>query len=204
MPSIRLKNKSPLYEEKSDNLDLNECDMPGCTACGEHKAPKHRGLDEYYYFCAEHIKEYNKAWDYFSGMSEKDIEEHIIDSSYGNRPTWQYNTDKINEETLFNEARKTYFYNEGSESTQQHQNFEQSSHINHTGPEFEALAMMGLSPPVTFEEIKARYKVLAKKYHPDLNKNNKSTEELLKKVNMAYTILKMAFEDYKNLPETKT
>ena len=65
------------------------------------------------------------------------------------------------------------------------------------------MALMGLCPPVTLEEIKTRYKTLAKKHHPDLNKNNPESEELLKKINMAYTILKLAFEEYKNLPENK-
>ncbi len=176
--------------------------MPGCCESGEFKAPKHRGLNEHYMFCMDHIREYNKAWNFFSGMSEKDIEDHMVDSTYGERPTWRYNTGNINEETLFREARSTYFYGE-NEGTSQSSYQEQQGPFKNSGPEFEALAIMGLSPPVTFDDIKGRYKTLAKKYHPDLNKNNKSAEDLLKKVNMAYTILKMAFEDYKNMPEEK-
>ncbi|MDH5723464.1 MAG: J domain-containing protein [Alphaproteobacteria bacterium] len=173
--------------------------MPGCTSSGEHKAPKHRGLNEFHLFCTDHVREYNKAWDFFSGMSEKDIEDHIIDSAYGNRPTWKYNTDGVNEETLFREAQRAYVF---EDKINHHKKPEDEKYSHYSGPEFEALAIMGLEPPVTFDEIKVRYKVLAKRYHPDLNKNNKSSEELLKKVNMAYTILKMAFEEFKNLPET--
>ena len=37
------------------------CDKKGCSARGEFKAPKSRIiLNEYYYFCLTHIKEYNK------------------------------------------------------------------------------------------------------------------------------------------------
>lgn len=201
MPRIILKHKSPEYADGIVKQHVKECDMPECKSDGEHKAPKHRGLDEYFIFCTDHIREYNKAWDFFSGMSEKDIEDHIINSSHGHRPTWRYNTDNINEEALFRAAQKTYFYDDKANSNQEPPR--QDSFFNNSGPEFEALAIMGLEPPVTFDEVKSRYKVLAKKHHPDLNKNDKSSEELLKKVNMAYTILKMAFEEYKNLPDTK-
>jgi len=44
---------------------------------------------------------------------------------------------------------------------------------------------------------------LAKKYHPDLNGKDKESEELLKKINMAYTILKMAYQKFEDLPEDK-
>lgn len=49
--------------------------------------------------------------------------------------------------------------------------------------------------------IKARYKELAKKHHPDLNKGSNKSEELLKEINMAYTILKVAFEKFEDLPQ---
>lgn len=41
----------------------------------------------------------------------------------------------------------------------------------------------------TKEEIKKSYRNLAKKYHPDINKNDKEAEEKFKKVSMAYDIL---------------
>ena len=65
------------------------------------------------------------------------------------------------------------------------------------------MAIMGLKPPVTLDELKTRYKTLAKKHHPDLNQGNPQSEELLKQINMAYTILKLAFEEYKRLPDHK-
>ena len=42
----------------------------------------------------------------------------------------------------------------------------------------------------SISEIKRAYRALAKKLHPDLNKNNPKSEELLKKVNEAYSVLK--------------
>src|SRR4051812_16544912 len=65
------------------------CYTEGCAEAGTYKAPKSREkLDEYHWFCLNHIRERNKQWDYFSGMGAEEIEEFISDSVTGHRPTW--------------------------------------------------------------------------------------------------------------------
>ena len=56
----------------------------------------------------------------------------------------------------------------------------------------EALRLFGFTSNFTKEELKKRYLELSKKYHPDLN----GDEEMMKKVNMAYEILKKHNELY--------
>lgn len=204
MPRIILKHKSPEFADSHTQQSTTTCEMPGCTNHAEHKAPKHRALNEYYMFCQQHAQEYNKAWDFFSGMNETEVQEHILKSHYGDRPTWKYSNTDTPEDVLREEIHKTY--QDEEEYTSHHQRQEDTKRSVNSierGPEYEAMAIMGLSPPVTLDEIKTRYKTLAKKHHPDLNKNDPNAEELLKKINMAYTILKLAFEDYKNLPDHK-
>ena len=41
----------------------------------------------------------------------------------------------------------------------------------------------------TQDEIKKAYRNLAKKYHPDLNPNNKAAEEKFKEISAAYSVL---------------
>ncbi len=203
MPKIVLKQNSPEYADSQKRYKKRCCDMPGCPDQGIHKAPKHRGLNDYYHFCFAHIKEYNKAWDFFSGMSEREVQDHMSKSRYGDRPTWRFDKDAATEEQLHEAARKTYFFGEEDSNASSHQHHNGNGNYvgDVNGPEHEALALMGLSPPVTIEDIKTEYKKLAKKHHPDLNRNNKKSEELLKKINMAYTILKLAFKDYSKLKE---
>lgn len=201
MPRIRLKPKSPEFEDRHGSVIEHFCEMPGCAEHAEHKAPKHRGLNEYYRFCIDHAREYNKAWNFFSGMSDNEVQDHVYKSFYGDRPTWKYASPEA-EEALHNAAREHYFYgDEARAKTDQENQKRHRSSININSPEHEAMAIMGLEPPVTLEEIKTRYKALAKKHHPDLNKNDPKAEELLKKINMSYTVLKLAFEEYKNLPD---
>ena len=61
------------------------------------------------------------------------------------------------------------------------------------------MVLFNLEPPLTMEEIKRRYKELAKKNHPDHNPDKENAEELLKEINMAYTVLKEAFEKFEEI-----
>lgn len=194
MPRIFLKPNSPEYaEEEKISSSPRRCDMPGCRDGGGHRAPKNRALSEYYWFCQEHAREYNQAWNYFAGMSDREVEDQIISSHYGDRPTWRYDVEGSAEDALKRAAWKTYNFTEEEPKARQP--------VNGSTPEGEALAIMGLEPPITLEGIKARYKELAKKHHPDLNGGCAKSEEILKSVNMAYTILKVAYEKYRDLED---
>ncbi|MCB1591984.1 MAG: J domain-containing protein [Alphaproteobacteria bacterium] len=182
--------------------------MPGCTLHAEHKAPKDRALKDYYWFCFDHVKEYNRAWDFFSGMNSGEIEDHIHNSFYGDRPTWRYDMNKGSaEDFLYRKAWQTCNFTENDPQKEQEKNWNKrqgASSVTALTPEREALSLMGLEEPVTLEEIKRRYKTLAKKHHPDLNRGCSESEELLKRVNMAYTILKLAYEKYEALVEKES
>ncbi|MCB9991662.1 MAG: J domain-containing protein [Rhodospirillales bacterium] len=173
--------------------------MPGCAAHAEFRAPKDRGLSGYYTFCLEHVQDYNKAWNYFSGMAQSDIEDYIVRSTLGDRPTWRYDNFAGMEHILRGRAYEFGQFGDKASTGPQEEEYEMPFARN--TPEHEAMAIMGLKPPLTLEKVKTRYKELAKKYHPDVNKNDQQSEELLKSVNMAYTILKLAYQKYEKLDE---
>lgn len=182
------------------------CDIAGCAERGDFKAPKSRDeLKQYYYFCLEHVREYNQNWDFFKGMSQAEIERSMSKTAVWDRPTWRstqagFNEEKIRKNVYERFARGEDFFMGGSGNDDEGG----SAHINLGSiphPAVEALAVMGLEPPVEWEEVKARYKALAKRYHPDTNNADKEAEEQLKKINLAYSILKLSYQNYTKLDE---
>ena len=68
------------------------CFNKKCCKKAEYRAPKSRSnLNDYHWFCLEHIREYNKSWNYYEGMSENEIEIEIRSSTTWERPTWPIN-----------------------------------------------------------------------------------------------------------------
>ena len=206
MPKIHLKPNSPDYTDpKNPNKRAKPCDMPYCEGEGTFRAPKNRALAEHYWFCQMHITEYNQAWNFFDGMNQREVEEHILKSMFGDRPTWRSDADGMAEENLRRQAYE--FHGMGGtddRASRAWQEYEKNKNqIDDQSAEFEAMAIFGISPPLDLDVIKARYKELAKKYHPDLNKDNPKAEEQLKKVNIAYTVLKLAFQKFDDLEKDK-
>lgn len=201
MPRIFLKPNSPEFADKPQQTREGYCEMPGCNEKGDHKAPKDRALSEYYMFCKEHITEYNKAWNFFEGMSAGDVDEHVYNSMYGDRPTWKHGVNGNAEEALYAKAWRIKHGEEGEPPPNAEERKRNAIGESQHSKEFEAMALMGLEPPLTFKVIKLKYRALAMKHHPDHNGGCKKSEELLKHINMAYTVLKLAYENFEKLPD---
>lgn len=202
MPKIDLKPNSPEYDDGKKprhHSYARRCEMPECQHEGDHRAPKDRNLKEYYWFCLEHVQEYNKAWNFFSGMSMADIEDHINKSTIWDRPTQRYDT-MANYEKIKTKAWQTYHFTDQEPPKEKANPYSHYSSATRNTPEFEAMVIMGLEPPLDIDKVKDRYRELAKKYHPDINREDPAAEELLKKINMAYTVLKMAHQKFETLP----
>ncbi len=171
-----------------DESAPRSCDSPGCALPGEHRAPKSRErLRDYYWFCLEHVRAYNSAWNYYAGMSEAEVEGQRRADTYWHRPTWPFSGD-----STFGEAIDDGFGLFGDDQTAQQ---EKQDRFSATAPELAALTVLNLSPPVTRQAIKSRYKELVKRHHPDTNGGSKEAEERLKAINRAYETLTRA-EDF--------
>ena len=187
------------FDIKTNNLSWEKmthrnCDKNGCHDKGEFRAPKSRiKLNEYYFFCLNHIKEYNKSWDFYKGLTVDQIEQSINKDSVWDRPSWplkgnpnkvmeQLNEFMNNDYNLFeNDRNQQEYYNNRllDETLTNEQNL--------------ALKTLGVKLPINLEQIKKKYKKLVKIFHPDVNDNNKEAETKFKEINESYKLLLKKF-----------
>ena len=68
---IKYAKTKKYYAPQNDDKE-HRCDFPGCNKPGEYRAPKNRGLKEYYWFCLEHVQAYNAKWNYYEGEDDEE------------------------------------------------------------------------------------------------------------------------------------
>jgi hypothetical protein len=161
------------------------CDMPGCPNEGEYRAPKSRhNLREWYWFCLEHVRAYNAGWDYYKGMSPVEIEAHMRADTGWQRPTWPLGRlGAGSEEEIFHDRLDIL----GAAGIRRGQHAASASVPSELR---QPLDTLGLPWPVSLEDVKARYKELAKRHHPDANGGDRGAEERLKNINLAYAAVR--------------
>ena len=169
------------------------CDSPKCKEKGEYRAPKSRVmLNEYFYFCLDHIKEYNKSWDFYKGMSVEQIENSMRSDTFWDRPSWPLKNSFKNIFDDFNEYVEDFVKNDDDKINDTYfKNKLQDENL--TLDEAKALKELGLKMPISLEKIKKNYKKLVKIFHPDVNGNNKDAEERFKQINESYKLLLKKF-----------
>jgi hypothetical protein len=206
MPILPVMAKQPYrsslkWLKGSEIPATRRCDVPGCREAGDHRAPRSRdNLNDYYWFCLEHVREYNQKWDFYAGMSAWDIENSQRSAHTWDRPTWRMGCNPHAERDLREKVMRDFGLNGGAyseyqraEQEKQWRREQRAAHSEAARAEIDALAVLDLEPPVEFEAIKARYKKLVKLHHPDANGGSAEAEEKLKTINEAYTVLKTAF-----------
>ena len=156
-----------------------------------YRAPRsRRHLSSFYWFCLDHVREYNKAWNYCAGMSMEEIEAHIRADVVGWRPTWPMGWWARRRAGMDYDSVRDEFGSFADDGKKGAEKERKQSAFSPMSAEAKALSAMDLSPPVTLDKLKARYKELVKRFHPDTHGGDKAAEERLKLINQAYTTLR--------------
>ena len=176
-----------------EKTHYKKCDSPKCNEKGEYRAPKSRVmLSKYFYFCLDHIKEYNKSWDFYKGMSVEQIENSMRSDTFWDRPSWPLKNSFKNIFDEFNEYVEDFVKNDDDKINDtyfKNKLLDESLTIE----EAKALRELDLKMPISLEKIKKNYKKLVKIFHPDVNGNNKDAEEKFKQINESYKLLLKKF-----------
>lgn len=175
------------------------CAQEGCVDEGIYRAPKSRyhleaGVDDWYWFCLIHIRDYNARWNYYKNMSEEEIEKERRADVTWQRPSWPLgsqgyvnNTHRAPSGASFEDPFDLLGDDPSSSK------FGSELRFSPLSVEGKALAFFGLSIPFSQDELRKRYLDLVKKHHPDANSGSSESEEMLKGINEAYEVLKRVF-----------
>jgi curved DNA-binding protein CbpA len=188
------------------------CDWADCVGVGECRAPKGPDrLRDFYLFCPRHAAEYNKSWNFFAEMTEEQVRSYQAADSVGQRPTWNMRSDMgdrvrrwsrgragaqgANAGPRFNGGPAGGFFDAfdlfgGGARGERPRG---GAHDPGLGKlEARALETLGFPGRTPLDEVRSRYAELVKRFHPDANGGDRSSEGRLQQVIHAYKTLKRA------------
>ncbi|WP_308469038.1 J domain-containing protein [Azorhizobium oxalatiphilum] len=146
---------------------------------------------EYWQYCIDHVRAYNQSYNYFAGMSDSAVYAYQKDALTGHRPTWRMGTREEGGAKATDGRSDPFGF--GAEMGGHASGFQPREETRPIRTaERQALEMLGLEMSATPAEIKARFKELVKKHHPDVNGGDTSAEERLRNVIQAHSTLKKA------------
>lgn len=178
------------------------CQWKGCGQPGLYPAPKGRGHEgEYHQFCLDHVREYNKSYNYFTGMSDDAVADHQKRDATGHRPTWSMGANAWGR----GQTSRIWRMDNGPFRPRFRDPFEVLDDDADDGPrpspgprrvirnvERKSLRALDLDVTASKADIKARFKELVKRHHPDRNNGDRQREDKLREVIQAYNYLKQA------------
>jgi hypothetical protein len=170
------------------------CEWPGCSEHGRYPAPKGRDHEgEYHLFCLDHVRGYNKAYNYFAGMSDTDVMSWQRRSVTGHRPTWPLGArvphNGRQREADAGEAEPIHdpfdvFGGSGERRGRTHSRERRQRPVR--SADLTSLHSLGLDETATPDQVKAQYKTLVKRLHPDANGGSRDNEDRLREIIQAY------------------
>lgn len=167
-----------------------KCDHAGCNEAGKFRAPKSPdSLDDFFWFCQEHVREYNLKWNFFDGASEEEMQAQVDKDRMWDRETKPFS--KTDEQRAWarlgvDDAHQVL----GGNATQNPGKSVTGITRKLPASERRAIEILEAKDHWTKAEIRKAYKSLIKVLHPDLNGGDRSQEEQLSEVVWAWDQIK--------------
>ncbi|MFN0023184.1 MAG: J domain-containing protein [Parvularculaceae bacterium] len=196
-----IRVRKPQEEDKRPPVwargHTRQCDAENCEKIAIVRVSKSpRDVEVKLWFCEEHARAHNARWNFFDGMTPEEAEAAKLANIYGDRPTWQMGKNERARMTaktpgqgdlkdafgIFSEAVKT----------QQRARSDMRDGRPVSKLQSKAFTTLDLPANAPAAEIRKRYAELVRRFHPDANGGDRSTEGQLQEVVRAHHILKKA------------
>ena len=167
----------------------NICDWNNCKEIGKYKAPVEKDNSrKFRMLCIDHIKEFNKNWNYFSGMNDQQVINFLKSDIVWHKPTQSFDSSDNFFKILWNNALR-----DESKKQKLKNDLDHMRQFKFDHKDIKAFSILELSVGLKWQKIQEKFKILVKKFHPDMNSGDKKYEEKLKLITLAYTQLKNTY-----------
>ena len=167
------------------------CDWNNCFEIGEYRAPIEKDNSKNFrLLCLKHVKEFNKNWNYFSGMNDEEVINFLKSDITWHKPTQGFSSSDNFFKVLWNNV-----LNEGFDDLKFKKHLNNDRNLKFNNNDIKAFAVLGISVGLKWDKIQQKFKKLVKKFHPDINSGDKNYEEKLKVITLAYTQLKNTYRN---------
>ena len=173
-------------DERQNDEKPRRCAAKGCKGQGHYPAPKSRhALRDYIWFCLDHVRAYNKSWNYYDGLQGAALEAEIRRATTWERPSWKFATGQPSGNN-FEDPLGIFDFEQRNKT---------KSDRKLTNEERIAWKTLNLAPVDDFDIVKKQYKRLVKENHPDKNGGDAYAEERLKDINLAYSLIRKSLSN---------
>ncbi len=179
---------------------VRTCERPGCDRPGKYRAPKHPdNLEEFHWFCLEHVREYNLKWNFFQSHSDDDLQEHFAADRVWDRaarPFAEQGARATTQPHSEGRAWQRFGFDDpmevlGDKGTRNPGGERAAVRQRQLPPtERRALEILDAQDSQTKTEIRQQYKALVKDLHPDMNGGRRDDEARLAEVVWAWEQIK--------------
>jgi hypothetical protein len=169
------------------------CDHAGCPEAGKYRAPKSPDvLDDYWWFCKDHVREYNLKWNFFDGATEQEFLDQVEKDRVWDRATKPFGKKSAEQRAWARLGIEDPHQVLGENATRNPGRAAGAAGGSRRLPPTERRACEILDVRDTASKADARkaYKALIKVLHPDMNGGDRSQEEQLTEVVWAWDQIK--------------
>ncbi|SCM68546.1 DnaJ domain-containing protein [Donghicola eburneus] len=173
----------------ASETSTRNCEHPGCEEAGKYRAPRAPDvLDEYLWFCKDHVREYNQKWSFFDGTTEAEL-----NAQRSKDRVWERKTKPMSDPEQRAWARLGIEdpHQVLGQNATRNPGKSANGHTRKLPPtERKAIEILEAKDHWTKAEIRKAYKALIKVLHPDMNGGDRSDEEKLQEVVWAWDQIK--------------
>ena len=165
------------------------CEHPGCVEAGKYRAPRSPDtLDEFYWFCKDHVREYNLKWNFFTGSTEEEFEAQMERDKVWERPTRPFANGE--EQRAWERLGVDDPHQILGENATRNPGKGGGGARKLPPTERKALDILEARDHWSKAEIRKQYKSLVKDLHPDMNGGKREDEDRLQEVVWAWDQIK--------------